>query len=307
MVIELREQFKTRLGAQAVPQQLFILENYMKFISSKICAKLYLRLFNQTISDPTEYHEQEIRDKLHHLIWVENYAPYELKKTYNIDYYHLYQLEIPTRSLSDALKNYARKQGTLITDEKEIFYSKCLFEFSLDEMRKISGFELIEKHGMFHPVKNPNGVVRDHLLSRAEAWSKGYNPEHIRHPANCQFLTNIQNIKKSSSSDITYDELLARIQAWDANNITPVVATRRKIPKSPEHIQKIRESIIKWHQNKLTKSRNVGRPETFSKKHDWDQINRFIAEGLSMKDIGIKLNISRYDLHKARYKGLISI
>lgn len=217
-------------------------------------------------------------------------------------------LKIKLKDVRTAVRNTKLQMGTTITDEKSIYYKECQFKFSISDMRKILGFELVEKFGIYHPVKNPNGMVRDHILSRAEAWSQGYDPANIRHPANCQFITNTQNIKKSSSSDITYDELLARIRQWDTNNFTQPIATRRKIPRSQEHKQNLSKSIRKWHQNKIDKfgqGGRSGRPETFSKKYDWEQINRYITDGLSIKEIQIKWNITRWDLHKAMHKGLI--
>jgi len=197
---------------------------------------------------------------------------------------------------------------------KESYYSLCKFKLSQKEMEQIPGFNLLKIHGMYHPVRNPLGMVRDHILSRAEGYLKKYNPAHIRHPANCQFITNLENIKKNMHSDITYEQLIERITLWEQNIVPLLSKERRKIEKSPAHIENIRISIIRRYADirsgKLTSdmgtSLKAGRKETFSHKHDWSVINELILQGHTLASITRMLPISIDDLTKARRQGLIS-
>lgn len=220
---------------------------------------------------------------------------------------------IKLKDHKSAQRNTAIQKGNMITDHKRLYYKQCEFDLSQKEMTKIPGFDLVIKHGMYHPVNNPNGAVRDHILSKAEAYQKGYDPSHIRHPANCQFITNQENIKKNSHSDITYDQLLERISLWEQNVVPELSKERRIVEKSPEHIENIRKAIV----NRYEKIRSgeiivggdgrkgIGRPPTFHKKHDWDLINQDILDGLTRKQICEKRNITIDTLMGAKRKGLV--
>lgn len=154
-------------------------------------------------------------------------------------------------------------------------------------------------------------MVRDHILSRSEAYQKGYDPAHIRHPANCQFITNQENIRKNSHSDITYEQLLERISLWEKNVVPELAKERRTVEKSSQHIVNIRNSIV----NRLNKIRAGeitstmgkvgGRPATFHKKFEWDVINQDIKSGLTYSEISKLRNISYAQLRKAQRLGLI--
>lgn len=152
-------------------------------------------------------------------------------------------LKLQLKNVKSAVKNTKVQLGNAKTDEKSIYYDECSFRLTQAELTLVPGFALLKSIGVYHSTKNPNGAVRDHILSRHDAWLNKYDPAHIRHPANCRFITNLENIKKSSSSDITYEELLNRIADWDKNTLPLLQTKRRKIPKSPEHIEKIRHAI----------------------------------------------------------------
>lgn len=70
--------------------------------------------------------------------------------------------------------------------------------------------QLFETHGVFSSKKNPNGVVRDHMLSRRDGFTHKIYPEILRHPANCQIILHKDNARKKSNSSITVDELFSK-------------------------------------------------------------------------------------------------
>jgi hypothetical protein len=259
----------------------------------------------------------QFKHYMHNMIWTDNLSPAQIAnklgiKHTNFGMYITKCLNLPLRDLKSAVKNTAIQQGTARTDEKDIYYADCEFKFSQEEIARIPGFHLIKEIGIYHPVNNPNGAVRDHILSRAEAYQKGYDPSHIRHPANCQFITNQENIKKNSHSDITYDQLLERISLWEKNVLPVLPTTRHKVDKTPEHIENIRQAIVS-RLNKIKSGEIVssmgkagGRPATFHKKFDWDLITSDIKSGLTYREIGKLRNISYPQLRKASRLKLIN-
>lgn len=74
--------------------------------------------------------------------------------------------------------------------------------------------ELLNEHGVFNPKSNPNGLVRDHILSVRDGLDWGIFPVILRHPANCQLLLNADNSRKRRSSWLTPDELFDNIKSY---------------------------------------------------------------------------------------------
>jgi len=74
--------------------------------------------------------------------------------------------------------------------------------------------KLLEEIGMFHPLKNPNGMVRDHMYSRYSGFKNNIPPILVRHPVNCHLITNSENLIKSSSNSITLKQLLKKIKKY---------------------------------------------------------------------------------------------
>lgn len=116
-------------------------------------------------------------------------------------------------------------QGLAKTNEKEIYQDKCSFKFNIYQYPTIPGFPLLLTYGVYNHHNNKNGIVRDHIMSKEYGWRNNISPHIISHPANCQFITNLDNIKKGTASCISYQELEERIKLWDAqgyvHNIQP--------------------------------------------------------------------------------------
>jgi len=272
--------------------------------------------FNKDPDTVTYDDVHQFQAYLQQAIHVENLSPKQLATRHNFvctDFGAIIKscFKIKLKDLKTAQKNTAIQKGHAVTDAKSLYYKQCEFKLSQEEMTRIPGFDLLIEHGIYHPAKNPNGIVRDHILSRSEGYQKGYNPDHIRHPANCQFITNYENIKKNSSSDITYDQLLEQIALWEQKSQSMPAKERRTVPRTKEHIENIRLAINARYQ-KITSGElpglknHIGRPETFSKKYNWEEINLLIDSGLSLPAIARQLQISYYDLIKARSKGFIT-
>lgn len=284
----------------------------------KAAIRKYTALFLSKDSNTVTYADVDLfRSYIHEQIHTYNLSPKQIVKKLNLPYktdfggFIKTSLNIKLKDHKSAQKNTAIQKGMAITDTKTLYYQECEFKLSQQEMEKIPGFDLLKDLGIYHPTNNPSGIVRDHILSKAEAYQKGYDPTVIRHPANCQFITNADNIKKSSNSDISYEQLLERISYWDTNIVPALVKKRRTIQRNPEHNAKIKKGIL----DRLARIRSGelssrmgkmgGRPETFSKKHNWAVINQHILNGLSCKEICAITGITNDDLMGAKRKGLV--
>lgn len=90
----------------------------------------------------------------------------------------------------------------------------CTFAFNPELYPDKFNPDLIQKVGWYHRIKNPLGLVKDHMFSVADGSKQDIPVEIINHPANCQLLSHIENGRKSSKSSITIDELMERIKNW---------------------------------------------------------------------------------------------
>lgn len=84
--------------------------------------------------------------------------------------------------------------------------AKYWFTFSLSDYPDLFDFSLLKRHGMRNQ-NNPNGVVRDHKISVAEAIKNKYDPFYIKHPLNCELMLHSDNCKKNTKCSLTYNEL----------------------------------------------------------------------------------------------------
>ena len=91
----------------------------------------------------------------------------------------------------------------------------CSFKFDLRKYPEEFDLRLLAEHGMFHPVKNPKGVSRDHKVSVKFGLDNQIDPRIIAHPANCDLLLQSDNSKKFSDCSISLEELMRRIEEWE--------------------------------------------------------------------------------------------
>lgn len=99
----------------------------------------------------------------------------------------------------------------------KFYRPSCEFKFNLSEYPNRFDFSLIEKYGWYKAKNrgnNLNGVSRDHMYSVKEGFINNVDPSIISHPANCKLLVHSDNNKKKTTSSITLEELLDRIEKW---------------------------------------------------------------------------------------------
>ena len=153
-------------------------------------------------------------------LYTDSMSPTNIKDYYHIDYTDFGMclkkvFGIKLRSLSEAAINYNKNIGTYNNKtDKELYYLKCSFRFGLEDFKRVEGFTLIQKYGMYSIPNNLNGVSRDHMVSRYYGWTHNIPSEIISHPANCRIISQRENSSKGENCSITIEELYKRIQNW---------------------------------------------------------------------------------------------
>lgn len=143
----------------------------------------------------------KVKNLINDLIYEQKMSPKEIQKYFEVGYsdfgmFIKKSLGIKLLSHKDASINLARKQGRLLTDKKQSYKKECSFSFDPYRYKNIPGYDLLIELGMYHPVKNSKGVCRDHMLSVEYGFRNKISPLLVSYPANCQFITNLKNIKK---------------------------------------------------------------------------------------------------------------
>lgn len=104
-------------------------------------------------------------------------------------------------------------------DGRQLYKKMCEFKFSLKDYPDEFDFELLRSLGMYAPENakhpNPNGLARDHRVSIEYGWQHNVDPKIISHPANCKLITQKENEQKYTKCEITLEQLLEDIKAWD--------------------------------------------------------------------------------------------
>lgn len=159
-----------------------------------------------------------------------------------------------------SLRHTLAQKGVARTEAKEIYKLECAFRFNIYKYPTIPGYNLLLERGMYNHHSNPTGVVRDHIISKQYGWVHQIPTEIISHPANCQFITNRDNVMKSADSHMELDDLLSRIKEWDQSGVVRHIrktliksytkAPKPKLPKKPNSTQKRcknqRLEIYRW-------------------------------------------------------------
>ena len=96
---------------------------------------------------------------------------------------------------------------------------QCAFTFSLKDYPDEFDFGMIEQYGWYKAKNrgdNLNGISRDHMYSVKDGFLNKVDPKILSHPANCKLVRHNDNVSKGSKSTITLEQLLKRIDLWNA-------------------------------------------------------------------------------------------
>lgn len=217
-----------------------------------ISAKRLAYMFNFELEQPdTEQNLINAVQTISNLYHIDNLSPTEIAIKFNLQYDEFANwmkkcLGIKLKNIQEAVINYCDKNNRSITDEKRIYYKKCKFKFNPYEYKNIPGYELLLEKGIYHAIKNPNGVTRDHMISRDFGYKNNIDPELISHPANCQFMGHLDNICKNSDCSISLEELKNRIESDIYVLHTHIDYKIYKSKRSDEQRLKISETMKKY-------------------------------------------------------------
>ena len=132
-----------------------------------------------------------------------NYYNKELDKLKALEYFvHQYKFLFIEASIIE--------QKKLINPNFEKSYRyRARFKIKPKDLPNIKGYKLLQKLGYYNKDTNPKGVVMDHRYSIKDGIDNKINPEILGKLYNCEFLTHKENIRKSSNSSITLEELIS--------------------------------------------------------------------------------------------------
>lgn len=92
--------------------------------------------------------------------------------------------------------------------------------FNVYQYPQLFDIESLDVHGWYSPKGksgkwNPTGLSKDHIISVKDAVFNNYDPYYISHLMNCQLITHKENNEKKTTSLITYNELINKVNAYD--------------------------------------------------------------------------------------------
>ena len=116
-----------------------------------------------------------------------NKSPAEIAKFYGLEYTDFGMIlkkcfGIKLKSLKESVNNYMKKIGRARTDEKIAYFKQCVFAFDPYIYTNIPGYEHLLISGIYHPQQNPNGMCRDHMISKEYGYRNNIPPHMIAHP-----------------------------------------------------------------------------------------------------------------------------
>lgn len=106
---------------------------------------------------------------------------------------------------------------------KEKYYAASRFKFNVYHYPNEFDISLIEQYGWYTcpglkrkgQPKNTSGVSRDHIISVSYGFANNIDSKIISHPANCRIMIHSDNKIKHGRCDLTVDQLLEKINAWN--------------------------------------------------------------------------------------------
>jgi hypothetical protein len=198
-----------------------------------------------SMSEPTYDDLRRFRDQIHDMIHKQDLSPKQIQDMLCLHYTDFGMfikrcLGIRLKTSSQANEITARRLGRKVSTEKRQYQKQCEFTFDPYLYPSIPGYELLLQCGMFHPKTNPDGVCRDHMVSKEYGWRNKISPEVISSVYNCQYLLHSENIQKGTSCCITVEQLNDRIM-W--NNFQKMSNDFIYLTKTSEHKMKISQTL----------------------------------------------------------------
>lgn len=177
-------------------------------------------------------------------------SPEQIRQLYDIQHsnFNMGLKSFPGVTTKTSAENGQRlcriHEATTDISARKLYAKRCQFKFDSYLMPKVPGYDKLLELGMFHATKNPGGVCRDHMMSIEFGFRNNIPHDMLSHPANCQLITNHENITKGTGSILTEAELHNRIEHGQYNLVEN---TGKQLPKTEAHKQKIAETLRSKH------------------------------------------------------------
>lgn len=196
----------------------------------------------------TENDVNKVKNIIHNHLYIDNLSPSDIKRKYNIEYTDFGMfikkcLGLKLRNIKQGVNNYYTVSGKAVTDAKIIYKKNCKFKFDPFSITSIPGYDLLLARGVYNSRYNLNGVDRDHMLSVEYGWRNDIDFKIISHPANCQFLSHVDNMIKNDSSIISLEDLNIRIKNWQFSE-TVIIPIHKHLPKTESHKKKLSKANL---------------------------------------------------------------
>lgn len=98
-------------------------------------------------------------------------------------------------------------------EDAEIYYKQANWIVRMFDIVESNG--LLKKYGVYNTTTNKIGVVRDHKFSRKSGFILKVFPEILRHPANCQIITNAENTSLAQKEYGKHDDVVTLGQLFN--------------------------------------------------------------------------------------------
>ncbi len=134
------------------------------------------------------------------------------------------QLEKTQIKIREANIKSGRWKALQKMDDISVYYRSSSFKhgFEYNILTTEDERKLLKENGVYNNVKNRNGCVRDHLLSRRYGFENNIPTWIISHPVNCEIVTHSENLSRASRKEgdnlLTLEELLIRIAYYNTFN-----------------------------------------------------------------------------------------
>ena len=221
----------TKANYDKIKKEYDISQYTSKYISGRDATINFCRnVIQKPITDGsiTKSDFQKIQNILQTLIDENKFTAYEVCQKYNYTnakhsasafLKNVFKLKLLPNG--EALKaSYYRKSGKNKT-KHERYYQDTRFNIPYKIWKYLPGWDLYLKYGTYNPKTNPDGVDKDHIISRSYGEKHNIDPYLIKHPANCQFLQHNINRKKFTDCSLTIDELIERVQLFNETILDP--------------------------------------------------------------------------------------
>lgn len=126
-------------------------------------------------------------------------------------------------------RKYCDEHANLYGREGRYQFAFAFNPFDYPDIFSTEDLRAIQAKGFWNPA-NPNGLTRDHKVSVNSAIREGLDAFYIRHPLNCELLPWLENNRKKTANSITYEELMAQVDAYEAKKTGSVGRLRTRIP-----------------------------------------------------------------------------